>query len=404
LALPTSGRTYTVVEAFVVRLYRNVLERDYDSAGLRGWNSALVGQGVTGAHVAHGFFFSKEFLEKRVSNEEYVDILYRTLLNRNGELAGRTEWIRVLNAGRSREHVFGGFVNSIEFDGLCRQAGINRGTYIVPPGRGTVLEPSNQLAGKIIILDPGHGTSGSPGAAGYNEAVAMLGLARRIRPLLQAQGATVIMTRDHDINTPISVRCAQINIRALQEVRRTRTNAGELAAIDRLIGIMQQIVNNPAVFGNVYMNVDGFSGSRRIHPDLQSVFEYTNDPVIRDNFLVISLHSNAGATSARGAEAYFINPAAHANTRTYYSGFSYTNQSRNFGSILLDNIHHTGIPRRSNGLRAENYAMIREINVPAVLAENGFHTNAQDRALLQSPAYMDQLAMAYRNAIIQYFN
>jgi len=122
---------------------------------------------------------------------------------------------------------------------------------------------------------------------------------------------------------------------------------------------------------------------------------------------MISLHSNAtanGSTSAHGAEVYFINPAAHANTHWYYPNYSFTAQSRNFGDILLDQIHNTGIVRRSNGLRAENYAMIREVNVPAVLAENGFHTNPHDREKLSDPGFRQNLAWAYHNAIIQYFN
>jgi len=401
----SQGR-YTLVESFIVRLYRNVLSRVYDKDGLRGWNEALVGHGVTGAHVAHGFFFSEEFMNKRVSNKVYVDILYRTLLNRPGEAKGRADWIAVLNSGQSREHVFAGFVNSIEFDDLCAKAGIIRGFYTPPPGKGTVILDSdvvhsNSLAGKIIILDPGHGTAGSPGYGSYNEAIAMLDLARRIRTQLHAQGATVILTRDHNNNTLISARCAMINTIALQEVRKTRTSSSDRAEIDRLIGVMQLIVGDPVRHGNTYMNIDPFSSSRKIHPDLKRIFEYQNDPVIRDNFLVISLHTNAGSASARGADAYFIDPAANSNVRTYYDGYSYGNRSRTFGDNLLNHIQGTGIPRRS--LLALNMAISRETNVPSVLAENGFHTNSADRALLLNPAYMDQLSVAYRNAILQHF-
>jgi N-acetylmuramoyl-L-alanine amidase len=122
---------------------------------------------------------------------------------------------------------------------------------------------------------------------------------------------------------------------------------------------------------------------------------------------VISLHSNAtatGSTTVRGAEAYYISPNEVFNTRTYFPGFSYTTESRHFGNIILNHIDSTGIPRRPFGLRAENYAMIREVNVPAVLVENGFHTNPFDRSLLMDPVFMDNLAVAYRNAILQYFN
>jgi len=194
-----------------------------------------------------------------------------------------------------------------------------------------------------------------------------------------------------------------INIRTLEAVRSTRSNANEIAEINRLIGTMRSIIHNPAL-GHEYMNIDPFNAARTIHPDLRRIFEWQNNPVIRNNFLVISLHSNAANnTSARGAEVYFIDPNVHANTRTYFQGYTFTAESRSFGNNLLNHIHSTGIPRRSNGLRAENFAMIREINVPAVLAENGFHTNPADRSMLSNPDFRQSLAVAYRNAILEHF-
>ena len=50
-----------------------------------------------------------------------------------------------------------------------------------------------------------------------------------------------------------------------------------------------------------------------------------------------------------------------------------------------------------------NLMVLREVNVPAVLVENGFHTNPQDRALLSDPNFRQSLAVAYRNAIVEYF-
>jgi N-acetylmuramoyl-L-alanine amidase len=389
-----------LIHVFVTRLYLTTLGRGPDSTGLSGWVSQLL-SGVHGAAVAYGFIFSTEMEKRNLSDEEFVEILYEALMGRASDPAGLVGWLDVLDRGITRRAVFEGFVYSIEFDNICKEYGIVLGRA-----------PSS-LAGKVIILDPGHGTSGSPGMAGYNEAVAMLGLARRIRPLLEAQGAEVILTRDSETNYRISARCAMINIRALEAVRSTKVNINEINEINRLIGIMQSIVNDPVANGNTFMNVDNFLASRTIHPDLRSIFEFTNAPIIRDNFLVISLHSNAtaGGTDGgvRGAEAYYIDPNVRANTMTYYPGFSFTEESRTFGNIILNHIQNTqlsgtSIPRRINGLRAENYAMIREINVPAVLVENGFHTNATDRALLSDPVYMDRLAEAYLHAIQQYFS
>jgi len=376
---------------FATRLYWEVLGRAPDTDGLNWWHNELRSGRRSGANAVHSFIFSNEASNRNFTDEQFMEMLYKAMLGRGSDPEGKAFWVNRLRSGQSRQSVLATFVDTSEFAKVCRDHGIIRGTTPLPP---------RPLSGKVIILDPGHGTIGSPGAAGYNEAVAMLDLARRLRPLLVAQGATVIMTRDNDINVPIGSRCAMVNIRALEAVKPT-ASAGERVEIDRLIGIMQDIIRNPSL-ANTYMNIDNFNASRVIHRDLRRIFELQNNPVIRDNFLFISLHSNAtSSTTVRGAEVYFIDPNAHANTRTYYAGYSYTSKSRSFGNTLLNDINSAGIPRRS--LRAENYAVIREINIPAVLAENGFHTNQTDRNLLQNRAFRDRLAIAYRDSIIQYF-
>ena len=396
--------TYTpparmLARVFVARLYRTALERPPDPVGLQEWSSALEAGIISGESIAFEFLFCLEMELRNLSEENFVRVLYNSMLGREPDPEGLAGWTNVLLQGASRFDVFTSFVNSVEFGMICDSHGIiRRQTGRGPAGRA--------LAGKVIILDPGHGTIGSPGAAGYNEAVAMLGLARRIRPLLEAQGAEVIMTRDSETNIHLAARCAQINIRALEAVRNTYTDAGNINEIDRLIGLMQGIIRAPVSEGSRLMNTEPFNASRTIHPDLRRVFEYQDNPVIRDNFLVISLHSNAtanGSTTVRGGEAYYISPGEFANTRTYYPNYTYTWESWRFGDIILNNIDGLGIPRRTHGLRAANYMMIREINVPAVLVENGFHTNPSDRLLLSNPEFMDRLADAYLHAILSYF-
>jgi len=384
---------------FAKRLYTTTLEREPDTEGLDFWHNALK-SGKTGAEVAHSFIFSPEMERRNLSDSHFIEILYNAMMGRISDEQGKDFWLYQMENGSTKQNIFAGFVGSDEFFNICAEHGVNRGAAPQP------FQPTTPRTGKIIFLDPGHGTIGSPGAGGYNEAVAMLDLARRIRPLLEAQGFTVIMTRDSEYNVPISARCAQINAIALEAVRSTHTDPGAINEIDRLIGIMNNIMANPGALGSVYMNVDPFNPSRTIHHDLRRVFEYQNNPVIANNFLVISLHSNAASSTAtRGAEAYYISPNEFYNTRHYYPGFSYTGPSWSFGNILLNHINSTGIPRRwNNGLRAENYAMNREHNVPSVLVENGFHTNPSDRALLQNPGFMDSLAYAYRNAVLEYFN
>ncbi len=120
-------RTY-----FVYRLYKNCLGRTPDVGGLENWCGEL-GRGGSGTKVAYGFVFSQEYLRKHTSNEEYVDMLYRTILGREADSAGRRNWVGQLNRGGSREQVLNGFMQSQEFAEQCRKAGINKGDPIPEP-------------------------------------------------------------------------------------------------------------------------------------------------------------------------------------------------------------------------------------------------------------------------------
>jgi len=274
-------------------------------------------------------------------------------------------------------------------------------------GVGHVAQAAAPLAGRTIILDAGHGEDSDVVFAGYSEHTAMLYLSHAIRTRLEPLGATVRLTRPENPDVPLPIRCAMINIWALEAVRGELTNQTQIAEISNLISVMRGIVNDPTgAEGRRLMNIP-FNSARTIHPDLRRVFDYQTHPIIRNNFLAISLHSNATGTpintSVRGAEVYYINPAVRAHTRTYFPNYQFTTESRQFGNILLNHIHSAGIPRRQHGLRAENFFMIREINVPAVLAENGFHTNPQDRAFLSCNESLGRLADAYVEAILEYF-
>ena len=390
-----------MARVFVTRMYRTALQREPDVGGLNHWTNQFVYGNATGASVAYSFIFSSEMYRRNLTDTQFVEILYNALMGRNSDPGGMEFWLNRLQGDFTRHCIFVSFVSSAEFGRICSEHGITRGT---PPPSPHAPLPPLPLMGRVVVLDPGHGTVGSPGWGDYNEAVAMLDLALRLRPLLEAQGATVHLTRTGAANIPLPDRAAMINIWALEMVRATRTNPADIAEINRLIGLMQSIIGNPARAGEL-MNVNPFNENRTIHPEMRRVFEFTNDPVIRNNFIMISLHSNAAASTAvRGAEMHLINPNAHANTRTYFTGYSFVNESRALGDTLLNHIAVAGIPRRTHGLVASNFAIIREVNVPSVLAENGFHTNAQDRALLSNPAWRQTLATHYVNAIVQYFS
>ena len=115
------------VEAFVVRLYKEILGRDADTSGLREWSEVLKSGREQGAKVAQGFVDSDELRKRNLSDDAYIRALYRTFFDREADSSGLTAWKKVLDSGLSRMHVFRGFAESDEFTEICDRYGIVRG-------------------------------------------------------------------------------------------------------------------------------------------------------------------------------------------------------------------------------------------------------------------------------------
>jgi len=61
--------------------------------------------------------------------------------------------------------------------------------------RPPVIDPRRPLAGRTIVLDPGHPPVGAKGPSGLWEPVATLAVAQQAKTLLERAGATVLLTR-----------------------------------------------------------------------------------------------------------------------------------------------------------------------------------------------------------------
>ena len=112
------------VTKYIVRNYRLCLGREADEKGLNDWCDAILSGRNTVKEAAYGFVFSQEFLKKNLSDEEYIRVLYRGFMDREADGPGLSAWKKVLNEGKSREHVFDGFADSIEFRDICASYGV----------------------------------------------------------------------------------------------------------------------------------------------------------------------------------------------------------------------------------------------------------------------------------------
>ncbi len=122
---PTTPSQRENVEAFVTRFYRFCLNRSPEAAGLKDWTDKLISQTLVGADVAEGFIYSQEFINRRTTDEEYLNILYKAFFDRGPDTVGWNTWLPELKSGgRGRDYVLDGFLGSQEFIKLSQRFGI----------------------------------------------------------------------------------------------------------------------------------------------------------------------------------------------------------------------------------------------------------------------------------------
>lgn len=103
------------VGVVVTRFYRDTLGREPDAAGLAGWVRAIRG-GTPVAQVASAFYASPEYYQRIGGGNDraWVSDLYRKLLLREPDRAGLDGWTTALRGGMSRTQLAHGFYQSPE--------------------------------------------------------------------------------------------------------------------------------------------------------------------------------------------------------------------------------------------------------------------------------------------------
>ncbi len=101
--------------AFIERFYNLVLQRDSDQFGLNYWYEVLHTAKKNPKEITKDFFYSKEFLQRDLTDKEFIEIAYRTLLNREADEEGLSFWLNKIKNGYSRDEVLDNFLDSYEF-------------------------------------------------------------------------------------------------------------------------------------------------------------------------------------------------------------------------------------------------------------------------------------------------
>jgi N-acetylmuramoyl-L-alanine amidase len=200
-------------------------------------------------------------------------------------------------------------------------------------------KPSVATNPKLIVLDPGHGGA-DPGTQhnGLVEKQLTLDIAQRLRAILVAQGWTVRMTRETDVD-PISA-----------EILAKMRADGKPKADDRAY--------------------------------LQTRCDVANNAGAR---MFISIHINSAPNeSAHGTTVYWYKPQDAALAQ----------------ALERSIIPLAGT--QDDGTRHENFYVVRHSTMPAVLIETAFATNPGDVALLRQPSFLQNVAQGIANGVKAY--
>ena len=105
----------------IARLYHGVLDRLPDEGGLISWRTAAT-NGASLEGIAAAFMASAEFTTRfgSLTNQQFVEQLYRFTLSREGDEAGVAGWVAHLNSGVTRARVVLEFSESSEHVNLTR--------------------------------------------------------------------------------------------------------------------------------------------------------------------------------------------------------------------------------------------------------------------------------------------
>ena len=125
---PVSLKEASVAD-FIERLYTIAMNRESDPEGKSFWVKEIESGNRTGGDCAHFFLIeAQEFLNRGLTDEDFVETLYSTFFNRASEPEGKAFWVGELKSGKmTKENVINGFIDSTEWCNVCATYGVKSG-------------------------------------------------------------------------------------------------------------------------------------------------------------------------------------------------------------------------------------------------------------------------------------
>lgn len=138
-------------EAQIYRAYQSVFDRAPDKAGFEAFLTEVRLGNLTQQEVIAEFVASAEFVDTygELSNREFVEQLYRNVLDREGDAGGIDAFTSALDGGRSRASVVVEFANSGEFVRATTEGSAAFGSSIaLDPAEGQVYRIYEAVFGR----------------------------------------------------------------------------------------------------------------------------------------------------------------------------------------------------------------------------------------------------------------
>jgi N-acetylmuramoyl-L-alanine amidase len=216
----------------------------------------------------------------------------------------------------------------------------------------------------IVVIDAGHGgvDPGATSVSGAYEKNIVLALAQDVKAALDKSGkVTAVLTRDRDIFIPL----------------RERVAIARAANADLFMSLHADTVADPDIRGlSVYTLSQNASDAeaqaladKENKSDIVAGIDFSNESPEVTNILIDLVQRESMNLSAKFA-----------------------------GSVITEVSHDTH-ELLQNTHRFAGFAVLKAPDVPSVLVESGYLSNARDEQMLRRPEYRAKLAQALARAI-----
>ena len=221
----------------------------------------------------------------------------------------------------------------------------------------------------VVVLDPGHGgvETGAIGASGLEEKDVTLDLARRVKPLLERQGLTVVLTRDEDRVMPLDDRTAIANQNRAELFVSIHVNASK---------------RKSAVGAETYfLSTDATDVEARTLAALENKAYAPPDQT----------STPAAGAPDKGLELILWDLAQN----------SYLAESSRLAELVQREMNSLA-GTKDRGVRQAPFRVLMGATMPAILVEAAFISNPQEESRLADAAAKDKIADAIARAIVAY--